>query len=263
MSTEGKKPGTSAGAPKKTVAKFAAAKAETPVAAPVVATPEAVPAPAAILAAPEAPVAPAIVAPAAAPAIAPPAAEASAQAVATATLVPSNVTPIKKELFPMATAVQDTVETVNNTVTAPTEQVVAQSKAAYEQMSSKAREAIEKSVKSNDEFTAFARGNVEAMMASNRAATQGLETIAHQIADLSRKNFEATTAAARSMTAVKTPNELMQLHSDFTKTQFDTAVTEFSKLSETVVKVMGEVVEPLSNRFAVAVDKIGKTATVR
>lgn len=262
MSTEGKKPGVRAAAPKKTIAKVPTATAAAQAVAPAAPAPVAVTAPAAILAAPEAPVAPATVAPAAAPAFVPPAAEASAQAVATATLS-SNVTPIKKDIFTMATAVQDTVDTVKNTVTAQTEHVVAQSKAAFEQMSGKAREAIEKSVKSIDEFTTFARGNVEAMMASNRAATQGLETIAHQIADFSRKHFEATTAAARSMTAVKTPNELMQLHSDFTKTQFDTAVTEFSKLSETVVKVMGEVVEPLQNRFAVAVDKVKTAATVR
>ena len=261
MSTQGKKPGAPAVAPKKTVTKLAAAKAATPVAEPVAATPVPVPAPAAILAAPEAPTAPTVVAPAAAPAPVPPAAEASAQAVANTILPPANVTPIKKDMF-MAT-VAPTLDTMKTNMTAQTEQVVAQSKAAYEQMSTKAREAIEKSVKSIDEFTTFARGNVEAMMASNRAATQGLETIAHQIADVSRKHFEATTAAARSMTAVKTPNELMQLHSDFTKTQFDSAVTEFSKLSETMVKVMGEVVEPLSNRFAVAVDKVKTAATVR
>ena len=61
------------------------------------------------------------------------------------------------------------------------------------------------------------------------------------------------------MTTVKTPNELMQLQNDFAKTQFDAAITEMSKLSETLVKLAGEVFEPVQNRVAVATDKI-KTA---
>ena len=58
------------------------------------------------------------------------------------------------------------------------------------------------------------------------------------------------------MTTVKTPNEFMQLQSDFAKTQFDAAVAEMSKLSETLVKLAGEVFEPMQNRMALATDKM-------
>jgi len=106
----------------------------------------------------------------------------------------------------------------------------------------------------------MARGNVEAMLESSRAAAQGIEQIAREVADFSRKSFEETTAAARAMTTVKTPNELVQLQNDFAKTQFDAAVAEMSKLSETMVKLMGEVFEPMQNRASAAAEKI-KTMT--
>ena len=58
------------------------------------------------------------------------------------------------------------------------------------------------------------------------------------------------------MTGVKNPNELMQLQSDFAKAQYDSAVAEFSKLTEMMVKLSGEIMEPVQNRVAIATDKI-------
>ena len=63
------------------------------------------------------------------------------------------------------------------------------------------------------------------------------------------------------MTTVKTPNELMTLQNDFAKTQFDAAVAEMSKLSETMVKLMSEVFEPLQARATIATDKLKAAIT--
>lgn len=141
------------------------------------------------------------------------------------------------------------------------ESAMTQGKATFEQVASKSREAIESGMKNVDEIAGMARGNVEAMLASSRAAAQGIEAIAREVADFSRKAFDETTAAARAMTTVKTPNELMALQNDFAKTQFDAAVAEMSKLSETMVKLMGEVFEPMQARAAVATDKLKAMVT--
>ncbi len=141
-------------------------------------------------------------------------------------------------------------------IKAGTQAAYTNGKATLEQMTAKSKETIEHGMKSLDDMQSMAKGNVEALLASAKAATTGLETIAHQVAEFSRKSFEDTTAAARAMTTVKTPNELMQLQSDFAKAQFDAAVAEMSKLSETMVKLAGEVFEPMQNRIAVATDKI-------
>ena len=136
---------------------------------------------------------------------------------------------------------------------------MANGKATLEQVAAKSKEAMEQGMKSLDEMSATAKDNVEALLASTKAATSGLEAIAREVADFSRKSFEETTAAARAMTTVKTPNELIQLQNDFAKTQFDSAVAEMSKLSETMLKLAGEIFEPMQNRIAVTTDKL-KTA---
>jgi len=160
-----------------------------------------------------------------------------------------------------ADAMKNGAEQMKSSMTSQGENVMAQGKAAMEQMATKSREAVEHGMKHADELASMARGNVEAMLASSRAATAGLEAIAHQVADFSRKSFEETTAAARAMTTVKTPNELMQLQNDFAKTQFDHAISEMSKLSETMVKLMGEVFEPIQKSATAATDKVKAMAS--
>ncbi|TRW17077.1 phasin family protein [Glacieibacterium frigidum] len=169
------------------------------------------------------------------------------------------LTPEPKKVFSMNETMTNMQNGAADAIKNGTENAMSQGKATLEQMTAKSKEAIETGMKSLDEMTAMARGNVEALLASTKAATTGLESIAHQVADFSRKSFEETTAAARAMTTVKTPNELMQLQNDFAKTQFDAAISEMSKLSETLVKLAGEVFEPVQNRVAVATDKL-KTA---
>ena len=169
--------------------------------------------------------------------------------------------PAPKKDVPMNETINEMSANAANTIKTGTETAYANGKAALDQVTTKSKEAIEHGMKSLDDMTTMARGNVEALLASTRAATTGLETIAHQVADFSRKHFEETTAAARAMTTVKTPNELMQLQNDFAKTQFDAAINEMSKLSETLVKLAGEVFEPMQNRVALATDKLKSAAT--
>ena len=163
-------------------------------------------------------------------------------------------TPIYKETI-MATAFEtstDTVKQFNDSA----EAAMTNGKAAMEQVSAQAKGAADASMKSIEEMTDVAKGNVEAMLASARLAAAGFETLAAHISDVSRKSFESTTTAARALTAAKTPTELFQLQSDFAKTQFDQAVSEFSKMTEMLVKLSGEVMEPVQNRVAITTDKM-------
>lgn len=166
----------------------------------------------------------------------------------------------------MATAFENTKDTVAETVKATVSQfnesaesAMTNGKAAMEQVTAQAKDAVESSMKSLDEMTEVARGNVEAMMAAARVAAAGFETLAAHLSDVSRRSFESTTTTARAMASVKSPNELFQMQSEFAKAQFDSAVSEFSKLTEMMVKMSGEVMEPVQNRVAITTDKI-KTA---
>jgi phasin family protein len=160
----------------------------------------------------------------------------------------------------MATTAAKTEKTAE-TVKATAQTAIDQGKAAFEQAGLKAREVMDRSVKSIEEMNDFNRGNVEAFVQAGKAAAQGFEKLAQGAVEFSKKNLEEGTAAVKTLTAAKTPNEFFAASNEYAKSYFDSLVAEMSRVTETSMKVMGEVFEPLSNRAALAADKI-KTAAV-
>ena len=161
----------------------------------------------------------------------------------------------------------DLVPAAGTLAAAPQEETMAtvaaaaeKSQATFGEMSERFKTAFEKSSKYGEEFVDFAKGNVEAVVASARVAAKGGETIGADAADFSKKSFESAMVLFRSLASVKSPTELLQLHSDYAKASFDAAVAEASKTSEKVLKLAGDIAQPLSTRYAVAAEKIKATA---
>lgn len=129
----------------------------------------------------------------------------------------------------------------------------------FTDVSEQAKSALEKGTKMIEEFNDFAKGNVEAVVAAGRAAAKGAETLGQNAAEYSRKSFEEATKAMKTLSGAKSPTEFFKLQNDFAKTQFDSLIAEASKMSETMVKIFGDVAEPISSRVAVAADKVKTT----
>lgn len=127
--------------------------------------------------------------------------------------------------------------------------------ALFGEVSERAKGAYEKSVKLTEELSEFQKGNVEAFVESSKLAAKGAESLGQEAADYARKSFENSTAALKTFATAKSPSELFKLQSDYMKSSFDAAVAESSKVTEAWLKMAGEVTQPLSNRFAVAVEK--------
>ncbi len=131
-------------------------------------------------------------------------------------------------------------------------------KAQYEIMNAKLAEAMEQTMKSMTDMNEFAKGNVEAMIASAKAATAGAETLTAAIVENSKKSFEEAQATFKAITAAKSPNEALQLQSEFAKAQFEKTVAAWSQFSEAMLKASGEVFQPLSSRMALAAESVKK-----
>ena len=189
---------------------------------------------------------------------------AAAKTAVTSTPVFANlINRVKKETTMATTKIETTAETVKAKIAEGVETMTAQSKAAFEQASTKAREALDKGVKGLEEYNSMNRDNVEALMASGRIAAKGFETIGKHFADVSKKNWEANVSAFKSISGMKSPTEVFKFQSEFAKSQFDAAVADLSKLTETVVKIAGEVAEPIQNRVALTVDKVAKSVAAK
>jgi len=155
--------------------------------------------------------------------------------------------PASEELIDMAT------------IASPTE-AAEKAQALFTDFSSRFKTAFEKSSKLGEEYVDFAKGNVEAVIASSKVAAKAGETLGQEAAEYGKKHLEAATTAFKSFAGVKSPTELFQLQSEYAKASFDSLVAEASRVSEALMKVAGEVAQPLSTRYALAAEKI-KSAT--
>ncbi len=145
-----------------------------------------------------------------------------------------------------------TTETIANNAAASSDRV----QAIFGDVNARAKTAIENSTKFYEEMTEFTKGNVEALVASGRVAAKGAENLGQGAADYSKRSFETASTTLRSFASAKSPTELFQLQSEFARTLFDSAVAESSKLSESLMKLAGEIAQPLSSRLAVAAEKV-------
>lgn len=148
---------------------------------------------------------------------------------------------IKKEVTRMNDTIKDAAE---------------KGQAYFADFSAKAKAAAEKGAKAFEDMNDFNKGNVEAFVESGKIAAKGLEAFGQGYADYARKQFEGTTAVLKSFAGAKSPTEFFKLQSDFVRGQFDSFVAESSKNTEAMIKLAGDVAKPISNRVAIAAEKI-------
>ncbi|WP_423604550.1 phasin family protein [Sphingomonas sp. MS122] len=169
---------------------------------------------------------------------------------------------IAEAAAPVAETIEDTAPQMAETATKGTdimETTIEKTQAFFADFNDRAKAAVEKNTKLAGEFTDFAKGNVEAFVESGKIAAKGFEALGQDAAEYSRKSFENATATLKNLAAVKTPADFFKLQSDYVRSAFDSMVAETSKNTEAFIKLAGDAAQPVSNRFAVAVEKV-KTA---
>jgi phasin family protein len=168
---------------------------------------------------------------------------------------PQPVRAAKQAVRKMKTGVKTMANT--NQKAAETGQIAAeQFRAAFGDINERAKAAAEKSAKIAEELADLTRGNVEAFVASSKIAAKGVETLSQDAAEYSRKSFEEASAALKSFAEVKSATDFFKLQGDYARSAFDAAVAESARVSETVLKLAGDVAEPINSRYTVAAERV-------
>jgi len=148
--------------------------------------------------------------------------------------------------------VMDTIDATETTANATADRA----QAMFADLSDRADGAMERGTKLVEEMSAFGKGNMEALVESSRIAARGFESLGQDAATFAKQSFEQSAAALRQLATVKSPTEFMKLQGDLIRQSFDQVVAQGSRQTETVLKLAGEVAQPLSNRVAVAMQKV-------
>ena len=150
-----------------------------------------------------------------------------------------------------ARVAQERIETVTNTNFFNGFQAVpafAPFQSFFADANERSQDLVKKSQKVAEELADLARANVEAVVEAGRVASEGARSIGQDVVASSRDGVEQAADAIRSLAEAKSPTEYLQLQGEFARSQFDRAVAETSKLTESLVKLAGQAFQPISNR---------------
>lgn len=171
--------------------------------------------------------------------------------------IPAPIQAIAPTGIPASETKDATMETIQN-ITEKTKALFTNgfSGANTAEFTEQAKGAMEKSAKMAEDFVAFGKGNIEAIVESSKIAAKNVEALGQETADYVKTSFESATEAAKTLAAAKSPTEFMKLQGDYARTAFDTMIAEGSRSTERMLKMFGEFAQPISNRVAVATDKM-------
>ena len=105
-------------------------------------------------------------------------------------------------------------------------------------------------MKSFEEFQTFGKDGLEAYVASSTALTKGIQAIAQETADFSRKSFEKGTAAFEKLTAAKSVEKALEAQQAFAKESYEAFVSQMTKMNELYVSTAKEAFKPFEASLA-------------
>ena len=115
---------------------------------------------------------------------------------------------------------------------------------------------VAKSQKTAEELAELAKANVEAIVEAGRIYAGGAKAIGQDAIASGREGIEKAQDAVKTLAEAKSPAEFFQIQSELARASFDRFVAETSKLTERVVKLAGETVEPLQTRASLNAERI-------
>ena len=96
------------------------------------------------------------------------------------------------------------------------------------------------------DIKAFSTTPFEAFSAATASSTKGLQAIAAETTDYSKKSFEKSRVLFEKLTGVKKIDEAIQLQSDFAKSAYEDFVAEATKIGEMYSSLAKEAFKPIT-----------------
>jgi len=107
-----------------------------------------------------------------------------------------------------------------------------------------------------DTLVASQHKNIEALTQANKLAFEGLQAMFKRQVEIARQSIEESTAVARQMVEVGSPQEKAVRQTELTKDAFEQALANSRELSEIIAKSNSEAFELLNKRFFQILDEL-------
>jgi hypothetical protein len=103
-----------------------------------------------------------------------------------------------------------------------------------------------------EDFQKFGKQGMDAALKNFGTMSKGFQAIATEVADFSKKQFEASSAAFEKLVGVKTLDKAVEVQADFAKQSFEGLVAHSTKVGQLVSDLAKEAVKPVEQAVAAA-----------
>ncbi len=129
-------------------------------------------------------------------------------------------------------------------------------------MSNKARNTSEDSAAMLEDALAANQDGIDALRQTSADLLEGYGRIGASYFAYLQSAADLTTQAAKAVLSAKTPQDALDVQTDYVQRRFDNMIAEGTKISELSTKTANDVLTPLRKRFDENVAKFTETAPV-
>jgi len=101
-----------------------------------------------------------------------------------------------------------------------------------------------------EDFQTFSKQQLEAVNAAAASVAKGLQEIATESSDYSKKAFATGSATFEKLVGAKSVETAIQIQTDYAKTAYEGFVAQANKLNEIYVKLATEAFKPVEAALA-------------
>lgn len=98
----------------------------------------------------------------------------------------------------------------------------------------------------------FGKDQMETVTATAATWSKGVQEIAVQTTDYSKKSFEATQGLVEKLIGVKTLDKALEIQTDFAKQAYESLVAQSTKVGELYASLFKDAYKPVEQAFAKA-----------
>ncbi len=103
-----------------------------------------------------------------------------------------------------------------------------------------------------EDMQKLGKSNLDATMKSFGALSKSTQEIAAELADYSKKSFEDGSKALEKLLGAKTPEQAIQIQTDFAKTACEGFITQMTKIGELYTDLAKETFKSFENNLSKA-----------
>jgi phasin family protein len=103
-----------------------------------------------------------------------------------------------------------------------------------------------------EEMQKFGKQQLEAATAATTTLSKGLQEIATETSDYSKKTIAANTSVVEKLLGAKSIETAIQIQTDFAKSAYEGFVAQATKVSELYAKLAKETFKPIESAYVKA-----------